>query len=413
MKLRFFSSSLRSVLIVAAAGLMSAALPIWAQGNFNPAGTEASQSSEISQETLDSLLAPIALYPDALLAQVLMAATYPIEVIEAARWQQNHSDLSGQALQDMLVSFDWDPSVKSLVTVPQVLQYMSDSPRWMQDLGYAVLSDQPQVMATVQALRQKAYVAGTLMSNDKQTVRVEAEATSRTEYITIVPASTQVVYVPVYDPYVVYGNWWWPSRPIYWGPPPGVVFTGGYFWGPRYYPSIALWGGFNWGFGVITINAPVYHSYYRVPPPMMGPHNVWRRPPPPRSDYYHRPPQRPPYTGRPPAYQPPGRDQRPPAYQPPGRDQRPPAVQPPRRDQRPPAIQSPGRPEPPPSAGGSRGDISNGTRQTGGQWVGPDSRSGAADGGARNGNAPQRRSAPESSPPSNQGDYRQGRSVGR
>jgi len=230
----------------------------------------------ISQEALDGLLAPIALYPDALLAQVLMAATYPSDVIEAARWQREHPDLDGQALQDELDEFDWDPSVKSLVTVPQVLQYMNDSPRWMWALGRAVIDDQPRVMATVQALRQKAHAAGTLESNDKQTVRVDTAR--RGEHITIEPASPEVVYVPVYNPYVVYGPWWWPSRPYYWGPPVGAVFTAGYYWGAYYYPSMALWGGFNWGFGVMTINVPVYRTYYHRAPPRMGPNNSWRRP---------------------------------------------------------------------------------------------------------------------------------------
>jgi uncharacterized membrane protein YgcG len=224
------------------------------------------------------------LYPDALLAQVLMAATYPMDVIEAARWQQEHPDLDGQALQDALDEFDWDPSVKSLVTVPQVLQYMSDSPRWMWDLGRAVIDDQPHVMATVQGLRQKAHAAGTLESNDKQTVRVD---TGTVERIMIEPASPQVVYVPVYDPYVVYGPWWWPSQPYYWGPPVGAVFTAGYYWGAWYYPSVALWGGFNWGVGFITINVPMYRTYYRRAPSHVGPNYAWRRPP--GGSYYHRP----------------------------------------------------------------------------------------------------------------------------
>jgi hypothetical protein len=451
---------LRCALIIAAAGLVPMALPVSAQENTNTANAAAaSQTSEISQEALDSLLAPIALYPDALLAQVLMAATYPMDVIEAARWQQAHPDLSGQALQNELASFDWDPSVKSLVTVPQVLHYMSDSPRWMQDLGYAVLDDQPWVMESVQVLRQKAHATGTLVSNDKQTVSVGTDTTTRVEYITIAPVSTQVVYVPVYDPHVVYGAWWWPSRPVYWRPPPGVVFSAGYFWGPRYYPSVALWGNFNWGIGMITINAPVYSYYYRAPPPM-GPHNVWRRPPPvyaPPVGGYHRPP----YAGRPPVAYPPGRDPRPPSsrppganrpsgnapnggYQAPGRQPRPEApsganrpsgnapsggYQAPGRQPRPEApsganrpsgnapgggYQAPGR-QPPPSGAnrpsGTAPTPSN-TRQTGGQWGEPDSRQGASSGGPQSGNAIQRGPAQGSSPP-DRGGQSGGRLTGR
>ncbi|MDR2711165.1 MAG: DUF3300 domain-containing protein [Burkholderiales bacterium] len=286
MKLHFLSqlsAGCRGALIVATAGCMLAAAPVWAQNSYNVAGApEAQQAAEISQEMLDGLLAPIALYPDALLAQVLMAATYPMDVIEAARWQRDNPGLNGQALQDALDQFDWDPSVKSLATVPQVLQYMNDEPRWMQDLGQIVIADQPRVMESVQALRQKAYAAGSLLSNDKQTVNFETNAANQS-YITIVPASPQVIYVPVYDPMVVYGIWGWPSRPVYWGPPAGVGFSAGFYWGAGFYPSIALWGGFNWGFGMLTINAPIYSSYYRRPPPMMGPRNSWRRPYPSHS----------------------------------------------------------------------------------------------------------------------------------
>jgi len=306
MKTRFSSCvGCRGVLIAATAGLISVTLPALAQEEIYFSKSTPSRaappraSSAISQETLDGLLAPIALYPDVLLAQVLMAATYPTDVIEAARWRQEHPDLSEQALQDELDSFDWDPSVKSLVTVPQVLQYMNDSPRWMWALGRAVIDDQPQVMATVQALRQKAHAAGMLESNDRQTVRVDTARQG--EHITIEPASPQVVYVPVYDPYVVYGPWWWPSRPYYWGPPGGAVFTGGYYWGAWFYPSVALWGGFNWGVGMMTINVPVYRTYYRHVPPRIGPYNAWRRPPS-RGDYS-------PYSGRPSSYRSSGRSE--------------------------------------------------------------------------------------------------------
>ena len=330
----WFSSPLcfgcRSVLVVAAAGLISVALPALAQEEIyfakttpSLAKTTPSRVSAISQETLDGLLAPIALYPDVLLAQVLMAATYPMDVIEAARWQKEHPDLDGQALQDALDEFDWDPSVKSLVTVPQVLQYMNDSPRWMWALGRAVIDDQPRVMATVQMLRQKAHAAGTLASNDKQTVRVDTAR--RGEHITIEPASPEVVYVPVYNPYVVYGPWWWPSRPYYWGPPVGAVFTAGYYWGPWYYPPMALWGGFNWGVGYITINVPVYRTYYHRAPPPRGPNNAWRRPP--GGSHYYRPSYGSYGGGRlttqpsPSSSSSPGRDYRSPSYRSQGRSE--------------------------------------------------------------------------------------------
>jgi len=362
MKTGFFSASCagyRGVLVVATAGLISMALPVLAQDNpYLPNMSATSQESAITQETLDSLLAPIALYPDALLAQVLMAATYPIDVIEAARWQQKNPDLSGQALQDALDSFDWDPSVKSLMTVPQVLQYMNDSPRWMQDLGRAVIEDQPRVMASVQALRQKAYAARTLTSNDKQTVRVDTDPAHNVRYITIAPASPQVVYVPVYDPYVVYGTWWWPSRPFYWGPPPGAVFSIGYFWWPHYYPSVALWGAFHWGIGSITINVPAYYRTHFRAPPAMGPNYAWRRSPSTGAHYY-RPPPRQSYTGHSPRQQP--------SYTSPRQSQ--PSYAPPERNQRPPSHRASGRMEAPPNRdmhqrerGSRRGDGARGRR---------------------------------------------------
>lgn len=301
-QLSFFTSKIsagcRGALIVATAGCLLSASPVRAQDVYDTANpAAATQPAEISQEVLDGLLAPIALYPDALLAQVLMAATYPMDVIEAARWQRDNANLGGQALQDALAAFDWDPSVKSLTTVPQVLQYMNDEPRWMQDLGQAVIADQPRVMASVQVLRQRASAYGSLTSNDKQVVSYDTDPNSQTQYITIAPASPQVVYVPVYDPRVVYGTWWWPSLPVYWGPPYGMTFTAGFYWGVGFYPSVALWGGFNWGFGMITINAPLYRSYYRSPPPMMGPRGSWRRPAPvysaPVGGHYRRPPYSP------------------------------------------------------------------------------------------------------------------------
>ncbi|MCL2644854.1 MAG: DUF3300 domain-containing protein, partial [Betaproteobacteria bacterium] len=277
----FFSSSRAGCLgVLAAAGLILMVSPALALNIYpvdtmdTPSVSPVSSNPAISQEKLDGLLAPIALYPDALLAQVLMASTYPVDVMEAARWQQENPNLSDQALQDALASFDWDPSVKSLVTVPQVLQHMAKSPRWMQSLGRVVIDDQEWVMVSVQELRKKAHAAGTLTSNEQQTVGVEADAASGVEYVTIAPASPQVVYVPVYDPYVVYGGWWWPSRPYYWGPSYGITFSSGYYWGSHYYPSMALWGGFNWGLGAMIINVPIYRSYYRASPPSR-PHNVW------------------------------------------------------------------------------------------------------------------------------------------
>ncbi|MDR2924473.1 MAG: DUF3300 domain-containing protein [Azoarcus sp.] len=279
MEIRFLSASRvgRNMLAAAAAGLISLALPALAQEDaYLPDAAENQADLEISQETLDGLLAPIALYPDALLAQVLMATTYPVDVLEAADWERKNSGLSEQALQDALAAFDWDPSVKSLVSVPQVLHYMSDSPQWMRVLGRAVTEDQPRVMASVQALRKKARAAGNLASNSRQTVVVDMDEARRVEYITITPMSHRVIYVPAYRPDIVYGTWWWPSRPYYWGSPPsGVLLGSGFFWSNVYFPSAALWGGFNWGGREMVVNVPAYRRYYRASPPKWA-RNVWR-----------------------------------------------------------------------------------------------------------------------------------------
>lgn len=187
-----------------------------------------------SQQELDQMLAPIALYPDPLLSQILMASTYPLEVVEAARWSRANPNLKGddavRAIQDM----DWDPSVKSLVAFPQILQMMDDRLDWTEQLGDAFLAQQAQVTDTTQKLRQKAYAAGNLRSNDRIQVTPEAQT------IVVEPANPDIVYVPYYDPNVVYGSWWWPDYPpIYWGPWPD------YYYAPAYAPSFA------WGIGIV------------------------------------------------------------------------------------------------------------------------------------------------------------------
>ena len=168
-----------------------------------------------SQEELDQLLAPVALYPDALLAQVLSAATYPLEVVQAARFVQRNPGLKGEALGRSVEAQGWEPSVASLAQFPSVLTMMNDKLEWTQQLGDAFLGDSEAVMNAVQGLRAKAQAAGNLQSNDQQRIVVEER------YIVIEPARPQVVFVPYYNPVVVYGAWLWPARPPwFWVPPP-------------------------------------------------------------------------------------------------------------------------------------------------------------------------------------------------
>jgi uncharacterized membrane protein YgcG len=221
---------------------LGAPLAAFAQADTAMPLPSASQTSAplFSQQQLDQMLAPVALYPDALLAQVLMAATYPTDVVEAASWAQQNPGLTGAALQDALQGQPWDPSVKSLCAFPTVLERMSEGLAWTQELGDAFVDQQQQVMDTVQGLRRKARAAGTLASGPQQIVALDNNT------ITIAPADPRVVYVPTYDPAFAYGSWWWadypPYYPSYWGPTLGA----GFFWGAGIFAGAALWGGFDW-----------------------------------------------------------------------------------------------------------------------------------------------------------------------
>ena len=207
-----------------------------------------------NQEQLDQMLAPIALYPDELLVQVLMAATYPLEVTQAAQWVQVNAGLNGDQLAIALEQQNWDPSVKSLVNFPPVLQMMSDRLDWTQQLGDAFLGQEEQVMATVQQLRLRARQQGNLVTTNEQDVMVDPE----TQQIIIQPVAPQVVYVPVYDPMVVYGPWWWPAYRPYFYHPRGVVVGGGiigFGLGIRIgVPWGYAWGGFNWHRHDVVVN---------------------------------------------------------------------------------------------------------------------------------------------------------------
>jgi hypothetical protein len=195
------------------------------------------------QEQLDQMLASIALHPDPLLSQILMAATYPLEVVQAARWSRANPGLKGEAAVKAVESMDWDPSVKSLVAFPEILAMMNEHLQWTQDLGEAFLAQQAQVMDTIQALRRRAEAVGNLEPDERRVVRREDE------HIVIEPPEPGVVHVPYYDPRVVYGSWWWPAyQPVYWGPPVGYYAGWGpYWWGPSVVVSSGFFfGAFRW-----------------------------------------------------------------------------------------------------------------------------------------------------------------------
>jgi hypothetical protein len=165
-----------------------------------PAAAAPAVQVTFSQEQIGQMVAPIALYPDALLAQVLMSSTYPLEIVQAARWQKKNEALKGEALDTALREQSWDPSVKTLVMFPTVLQRMNDNLDWTQDLGDAFLAQEQDVMDAVQRLRREAQKTGALKDTPQQKVVVEKET------IVVEPADPQTVYVPTYDPSVVYGQ---------------------------------------------------------------------------------------------------------------------------------------------------------------------------------------------------------------
>lgn len=217
-----------------------------------------------SQQDLDQLLAPIALYPDDLLAQILMASTYPLEVVQAARFVKAYPNLTGKALEEAMAQMSWDPSVKSLTAVPQVLQQMNDKLDWMQKLGDAFLAQQKDIMATVQALRAKAAAAGNLKSTEQQAVKTETED-GQTIYI-IESTKEEIVYVPIYNPYYAYGPWWYPpAYPPYYMYPPAYVYPPHVAFHAGIIVGVAIWGGVNWHHGGgVYINVNHYNSFNRT-----------------------------------------------------------------------------------------------------------------------------------------------------
>jgi Protein of unknown function (DUF3300) len=200
------------------------------------------------QEELDQIVAPIALHPDPLISQILMASTYPIEVVQAERWTKQNASLKGDAVTAALEKQDWDPSVKSLVAFPAVLTMMSEKLDWTQKLGDAFLADQKKVLDTIQSLRAKAQASGNLKTTKEQTVIVEEKI------IKIEPASPEVIYVPTYNPTVVYGAWPYPAYPPYSYYPPGYVASSMMMFGAGMAMGAAFSGAWGYGWGDCDYN---------------------------------------------------------------------------------------------------------------------------------------------------------------
>lgn len=209
---------------------------------------------KLSAEQLDALVAPVALYPDQLLAKVFIASTYPLEIVEAARWVDQNGNLKGKALDNALAKQNWDDSIKSLAHTPTVLKMMNDKVDWTQKMGDAFLAQQDDVMASVQRLRAKAQSAGSLKSTSQQKVEVHDQT------IVIEPVQPDVVYVPYYNPQVVYGAWAYPAYPpYYWPAPPGYAYGAGIAAGIGFATGVAItaafWNnGFDWHGGNVYVN---------------------------------------------------------------------------------------------------------------------------------------------------------------
>jgi hypothetical protein len=237
-----------------------------AQESPPPAQQPAAQP--LSAEQIDQLVAPIALYPDNLLGQILTASTYPLETVMAARWSAANPNIKGDQLESAMQQQSWDPSVKALTAVPQVLAMMNDKLDWTQALGDAYLSQPDDIAAAVQRLRLKAQAAGNLQASNQQRVRrmpapqpLVIDGRPEPEYIVIEPVDPDVIYVPVYDPYVVYGVWAYPAyRPFYWYPP-GYVAVGVFGFGAPYVVGAALWAHYNWESRHVDINIVNYNRF--------------------------------------------------------------------------------------------------------------------------------------------------------
>ncbi|HSI00018.1 MAG TPA: DUF3300 domain-containing protein [Reyranella sp.] len=277
-----------------------------------PASSAAASGDKLSNAQLDQLLAPIALYPDGLLAQVTMAATYPLEVVEAARWSKDNPNLKGDAAVQACKDKGWDPTVQSLVAFPQVLAMMNSKLDWTTKLGNAMLDQQSDVAGSIQRLRKQAQDAGKLPSTAQQTVKTQALTTDAPAgtppAIVIEPANPQTVYVPVYNPTYVYGAWPYPAYPPIYFPPPawygvgpgwlgglafgigigvGIGFFGGWRWGGGWGGGWG-WGGWHGGNSYTTINSNITHidNHYRYDPN----NNHWNHDPAHRHGVPYPPP---------------------------------------------------------------------------------------------------------------------------
>ena len=260
-----FRGARSAALILAVLLLVPAGLPAQSQPPPPPPPGQL-----LSPDQLDDLVAPIALYPDPLLSQIMVAATYPLEVVQAYQWVQRNPGLTGPALTQAAQQQNWDPSVQALVVFPDVLKRLNDDVTWTTNLGNAFLAQQQDVMDAVQRMRQRAEQAGKLASTPQETVETTNEGGQ--PVIQIVPANPDVIYVPVYDPAWIWGPpLWYPYPRWYW--PPRTVMVGGVGFGFGIGINVGVffgagwhgWGGWGWhpGWGnhTVIVNNTFIHQY--------------------------------------------------------------------------------------------------------------------------------------------------------
>ncbi|WP_018016362.1 DUF3300 domain-containing protein [Teredinibacter turnerae] len=213
-----------------------------------------------SDGELDALLAPIALYPDTVLSHLLIAATYPLEVVDAERWARNQKNADRAEILNQAATKNWDPSVQALTPIPEILARMSEDLSWTEQLGDAFLQDESQVLESIQRLRQRAYDEGNLTTNDYQSVSRDQGD------IIIEPVQREVVYVPYYDTRVVYGPWWWPVYPPHFWLNPHrhhAHQVGLFFWAPGFFLGHSFYfGGFHWHHRQVVVVRHSHRSYY-------------------------------------------------------------------------------------------------------------------------------------------------------
>jgi hypothetical protein len=241
-------------------------LAVFAQPELNPTSAlaqEAQDAPKIPSDQLDSLVAPIALYPDPLLTQTLVASTYPLEIIQLQQWLGRNQNLKDKALSDAVSKQPWDPSVQAMAALPDVVKRLADDIQWATDLGNAFLAQQSDVMDAVQRMRKKAQGAGALKSNEQ--LKVETEVVESKTVIVVEQANPKVVYVPSYNPTVVYGPPVYPYPPIYY--PTGAVIAARAITFGAGIAIGAAWGnggwGWNTGWGHNDINVNVNNNFNR------------------------------------------------------------------------------------------------------------------------------------------------------